>query len=175
MKDKLKEAERMARFWTNRLCALQGVNAVNVNAKEGKEKEARKEELPPTPPIGEKREEKGKEEIVSSRSRTHEMFFYHPTFEQALAHAVCYLGPDVAKPEIVRDWFKECEMSCWHDGNNNPIRNWGRHLCLFIKYEPVRRRRLKPDNRKGGSSRIAAVRHADNWRGTNPEDLENVF
>jgi len=122
----LKDATRHLRYWQRKVDELSaGVNVnVNVNAKD---KEEGREEIPPTPPKGESEEEK---ENHTHTPRARE----RPTLEQALNWAIAKLGVTKVPREAVEDWHAQCEMADWKTKDGNPIHNWGRDLCLHIRY-----------------------------------------
>ena len=47
----------------------------------------------------------------------------------------------------LREWFAEQECSAWHDGNGNPMRNWGRALAIAWRYREVDAARRDPERR----------------------------
>jgi hypothetical protein len=49
----------------------------------------------------------------------------------------------------LREWFAEQECSAWHDGNGNPMRNWGRALAIAWRYREVDAARRDPERRFG--------------------------
>ena len=105
MEDRIKTAKRMLRFWERRLeeltSAFSVVNGVNVNAKR---KEAGKENLPPTPPIREKGEEKKTTTTTTARARADSQDSMR---EARLAEVEAYraeTGSDI-DPEVFVDYY----------------------------------------------------------------------
>jgi len=100
----------------------------------------------------------------------------HPTLEQVIQQYTTK-NPSRYPESVIREWYAECEMCGWRDGEGNPIRNFGKHLNVWRQYYDVNKRRADPD--RIPDARVAAQKrnivHADNWRGTKPENLQHVF
>lgn len=110
-----------------------------------KEERTEKENLPPTPPI----REKGKKEEMppAAATRASRVRGECPSWEQVKERAEVSLK--CRDFDWLREWFAEQECSAWHDGNGNPIRNWGRALAIAWRYREVDLARRDPERRFG--------------------------
>ena len=105
-----------------------------------KEKEAGKENLPPTPPIREKGQEIENKSSSSSSARTKKpkakrrsipfKFKEAPTLEQvkewARLHVAIYRDPAVAE-----EFWHSMEAIAWHDKDGQRIRNWRYFMLVW--------------------------------------------
>jgi hypothetical protein len=120
-----------------------------------KEERTEKENLPPTPPI----REKGKKEEMppAAATRASRVRGECPSWEQVKERAEVSLK--CRDFDWLREWFAEQECSAWHDGNGNPMRNWGRALAIAWRYREVDAARRDPERRfadgRTGESEIA--------------------
>ena len=126
MEDRIKTAKRMLRFWERRLkeltSAFSVVNGVNVNAKR---KEAGKENLPPTPPIREKGEEKKTTTTTTARARADSQDSMR---EARIAEVEAYraeTGSDI-DPEVFVDYYLSNHRG-WPKNWQARFRNWTRN------------------------------------------------
>ena len=140
-----------------------------------KENKVGKENLSPTPPIREKGETK---ESSSRPPRAREkvtdlvVLDIHtpPTLETLLAWAHSRKWMD---DDYTRKWFEEMatELFWCHPVTGQPLNHWPAYF----------RRCYLTDHRKGescskrGRNRQTITRHADNWLGTDKEDIQNVL
>ena len=110
-----------------------------------KEERTEKENLPPTPPI----REKGKKEEMppAAATRASRVRGECPSWEQVEERAEVSLK--CRDFDWLREWFAEQECSAWHDGNGNPMRNWGRALAIAWRYREVDAARRDPERRFG--------------------------
>ena len=110
-----------------------------------KEERSEKENLPPTPPI----REKGKKEEMppAAATRASRVRGECPSWEQVKERAEVSLK--CRDFDWLREWFAEQECSAWHDGNGNPMRNWGRALAIAWRYREVDAARRDPERRFG--------------------------
>ena len=110
-----------------------------------KEERTEKENLPPTPPI----REKGKKEEMppAAATRASRVRGECPSWEQVKERAEVSLK--CRDFDWLREWFAEQECSAWHDGNGNPMRNWGRALAIAWRYREVDAARRDPERRFG--------------------------
>ena len=110
-----------------------------------KEERTEKENLPPTPPI----REKGKKEEMppAAATRASRVRGECPSWEQGKERAEVSLK--CRDFDWLREWFAEQECSAWHDGNGNPMRNWGRALAIAWRYREVDAARRDPERRFG--------------------------
>ena len=108
-----------------------------------KEERTEKENLPPTPPI----REKGKKEEMppAAATRASRVRGESPSWEQVKERAEVSLK--CRDFDWLREWFAEQECSAWHDGNGNPMRNWGRALAIAWRYREVDAARRDPERR----------------------------
>ena len=108
-----------------------------------KEERSEKENLPPTPPI----REKGKKEEMppAAATRASRVRGECPSWEQVKERAEVSLK--CRDFDWLREWFAEQECSAWHDGNGNPMRNWGRALAIAWRYREVDAARRDPERR----------------------------
>ena len=108
-----------------------------------KEERTEKENLPPTPPI----REKGKKEEMppAAATRASRVRGECPSWEQVKERAEVSLK--CRDFDWLREWFAEQECSAWHDGNGNPMRNWGRALAIAWRYREVDAARRDPERR----------------------------
>jgi hypothetical protein len=108
-----------------------------------KEERTEKENLPPTPPI----REKGKKEEMppAAATRASRVRGECPSWEQVKERAEVSLK--CRDLDWLREWFAEQECSAWHDGNGNPMRNWGRALAIAWRYREVDAARRDPERR----------------------------
>ena len=108
-----------------------------------KEERSEKENLPPTPPI----REKGKKEEMppAAATRASRVRGECPSWEQVKERAEVSLK--CRDLDWLREWFAEQECSAWHDGNGNPMRNWGRALAIAWRYREVDAARRDPERR----------------------------
>ena len=120
-----------------------------------KEERTEKENLPPTPPI----REKGKKEEMppAAATRASRVRGECPSWEQVKERAEVSLK--CRDFDWLREWFAEQECSAWHDGNGNPMRNWGRALAIAWRYREVDAARRDPERRfadgRAGETEIA--------------------
>lgn len=120
-----------------------------------KEERTEKENLPPTPPI----REKGKKEEMppAAATRASRVRGESPSWEQVKERAEVSLK--CRDFDWLREWFAEQECSAWHDGNGNPMRNWGRALAIAWRYREVDAARRDPERRfadgRAGETEIA--------------------
>ena len=120
-----------------------------------KEERSEKENLPPTPPI----REKGKKEEMppAAATRASRVRGECPSWEQVKERAEVSLK--CRDFDWLREWFAEQECSAWHDGNGNPMRNWGRALAIAWRYREVDAARRDPERRfadgRAGEAEIA--------------------
>ena len=120
-----------------------------------KEERTEKENLPPTPPI----REKGKKEEMppAAATRASRVRGECPSWEQVKERAEVSLK--CRDFDWLREWFAEQECSAWHDGNGNPMRNWGRALAIAWRYREVDLARRDPERRfadgRAGETEIA--------------------
>ena len=120
-----------------------------------KEERSEKENLPPTPPI---REKAKKEEMPpAAATRASRVRGECPSWEQVKERAEVSLK--CRDLDWLREWFAEQECSAWHDGNGNPMRNWGRALAIAWRYREVDAARRDPERRfadgRAGETEIA--------------------
>lgn len=119
------------------------------------EERSEKENLPPTPPI----REKGKKEEMppAAATRASRVRGECPSWEQVKERAEVSLK--CRDFDWLREWFAEQECSAWHDGNGNPMRNWGRALAIAWRYREVDAARRDPERRfadgRAGETEIA--------------------
>ena len=110
-----------------------------------KEERSEKENLPPTPP---RREKAKKEEMPpAAATRASRVRGECPSWEQVKERAEVSLK--CRDFDWLREWFAEQECSAWHDGNGNPMRNWGRALAIAWRYREVDAARRDPERRFG--------------------------
>ena len=120
-----------------------------------KEERTEKENLPPTPPI----REKGKKEEMppAAATRASRVRGECPSWEQVKERTEVSLK--CRDFDWLREWFAEQECSAWHDGNGNPMRNWGRALAIAWRYREVDAARRDPERRfadgRAGETEIA--------------------
>ena len=108
-----------------------------------KEERSEKENLPPTPPIREKG--KKEERPPAAATRASRVRGKCPSWEQVKERAEVSLK--CRDLDWLREWFAEQECSAWHDGNGNPMRNWGRALAIAWRYREVDAARRDPERR----------------------------
>ena len=130
-------------------------NTVTNSVTQGKEERTEKENLPPTPPI---REKAKKEEMPpAAATRASRVRGECPSWEQVKERAEVSLK--CRDLDWLREWFAEQECSAWHDGNGNPMRNWGRALAIAWRYREVDAARRDPERRfadgRAGETEIA--------------------
>ena len=114
-----------------------------------KEKEAEIRDIPPTPPIENKGEEKEKVlECITARAREEEsigesmVINVTPTLETVLKYV--QLHGDCYTEEEARDWYKfESERAFWLDNNGEPIKNWVRAMDFYIRNKRKEEKREK--------------------------------
>ena len=129
--------------------------SVTNSVTQGKEERSEKENLPPTPPI---REKAKKEEMPpAAATRASRVRGECPSWEQVKERAEVSLK--CRDLDWLREWFAEQECSAWHDGNGNPMRNWGRALAIAWRYREVDAARRDPERRfadgRAGETEIA--------------------
>ena len=131
------------------------VTTVTETVTSDKEERSEKENLPPTPPI----REKGKKEEMppAAATRASRVRGECPSWEQVKERAEVSLK--CRDLDWLREWFAEQECSAWHDGNGNPMRNWGRALAIAWRYREVDAARRDPERRfadgRAGETEIA--------------------
>ena len=131
------------------------VTTVTETVTSDKEERSEKENLPPTPPI----REKGKKEEMppAAATRASRVRGECPSWEQVKERAEVSLK--CRDLDWLREWFAEQECSAWHDGNGNPMRNWGRALAIAWRYREVDLARRDPERRfadgRAGETEIA--------------------
>ena len=129
--------------------------AVTETVTQQKEEKSEKKNLPPTPPI----REKGKKEEMppAAATRASRVRGECPSWEQVKERAEVSLK--CRDFDWLREWFAEQECSAWHDGNGNPMRNWGRALAIAWRYREVDLARRDPERRfadgRAGETEIA--------------------
>ena len=139
---------------TNLSTKLSTELSTNLSTKR-KEERSEKENLPPTPPI----REKGKKEEMppAAATRASRVCGECPSWEQVKERAEVSLK--CRDFDWLREWFAEQECSAWHDGNGNPMRNWGRALAIAWRYREVDLARRDPERRfadgRAGETEIA--------------------
>ena len=139
---------------TNLSTKLSTELSTNLSTKR-KEERSEKENLPPTPPI----REKGKKEEMppAAATRASRVRGECPSWEQVKERAEVSLK--CRDLDWLREWFAEQECSAWHDGNGNPMRNWGRALAIAWRYREVDLARRDPERRfadgRAGETEIA--------------------
>jgi len=191
-------AKRQLRYWQSRVNFLSAV-ASDAQASDAKEKEAEKRDIPPTPPIERKGEEKERSYISAcARARDcdaglskdelqllftsplpeHRELLRNytapcPTLARAVAHARLRGFNDET---FVTKWYDCMEMSCWMDNHGNPIQNWCSLLMKWIinrkyfdKFQDPSR---IPDAMFGGGR---SASKPINWRGMIKEDLDGFL
>jgi len=192
-------ANRQLRYWQSRIATLSA--ASDALASDAKETEAEKRDIPPTPPIERKGEEKERaSSITTACARAtdcdaaltkHELRLLHgsplpehrelyrsyvaniPTIARAVAHAQLMGCFDAA---FVRKWYDCMDMSCWADSHGNPIQNWCHLLMRWIEnrayFDKLQDPNRIPDTLAGGGR---AGAKPINWRGTRKEDLDGFL
>jgi hypothetical protein len=103
--------------------------------------------------------EKGKKEEMppAAATRASRVRGESPSWEQVKERAEVSLK--CRDFDWLREWFAEQECSAWHDGNGNPMRNWGRALAIAWRYREVDAARRDPERRfadaRAGETEIA--------------------
>ena len=160
------------------------------NTEKIKERETGKENPPPAPPLREKGKEKEShgDIVTPARARVELPPFLDvrtpPSLELllAFAHERCGFYDD----EFTCEWFRMMndEFLWCHPGNGRPIRHWPAYFRIWRAnrkfFERLRDPERIPDARKCGTMasadpRAIRVKHADNWRGTRKEDIDDVL
>jgi len=189
------ECLRQIRYWSKKL-ELQGVYASTVYAKE---KEVEKRDIPPTPPIETKGEEKEcnyatacaparddhaaltNEELRRLRSspfpEDKERYKSYvgdiPTLQRAVEHARLRGFTD---EDFVARWYRSMEMANWTDRHANAIENWGLSLLKWINYRGLFEKLQDPS--RIPDAMFVGGRPSDkpiNWRGAIKEDYDGFL
>ena len=153
---KLNHAMRQLRYWQN---------VVRRLTSDTEKEEAEKRDIPPTPPIERKGEEEKDEGVIPARARRR---FVPPTLDEVRAY--CEERKNGIDPE---EWWNFYESKNWMIGKNK-MAKW---KSAIVTWERMRRE-------SGSSARFAprpashtavVVRHADNWRGTPKDRIDDPF
>ena len=136
-------------------------------------------DIPPTPPIESKEQEKESASHCASacaRERLPPVIDVRtpPSLELllAFAHQRCHFFDDA----FTREWFRimNDELLWLHPETGTPIRHWPAYFLRWRAnrafFEKLRDPSRIPDARKG-----IGPRKADNWIGTPPDRIEDVF
>jgi len=170
------------------------VDTTSANVDTTTKKEKGEKEISPQTPYIEK-EGKKKEKLSLCHARAHEGGSLpktdklveacrlhgeetppHPTLDEVIEWSKIH-NPQRYTESLIREWYEKCEICGWRDKDGNPIRNWGGNLYMWREYYESDKRKADPD--RIPDARVAAQKrnivHADNWRGTKPENLQHVF
>ena len=162
---KLNHAMRQLRYWQN---------VVRRLTSDTEKEEAEKRDLPPTPPIERKGEEE--KELPAYRARACEgeaagkpvkrPRFVPPTLDEVCAY--CQERKNNVDPQL---WWDFYQSKGWYVGDHT-MKDWRAAVRTWERGDRSGNRSFAP---RPASHTAVVVRHADNWRGTPKDRIDDPF